>query len=140
MDGITGEMTIKDALHFCSPAQQMNLRHWAASFGLRLCEFHIGHIKTYENERQHEVSLQVVNSEVSTLLSLLDSAGVGREIKERYRPLQEPDELAPEEKAGLPDRARKYIEKLESELHKVTTESDRTADRLRKANWARRRT
>jgi hypothetical protein len=50
MDRITGEMTVREALRFCSPAQQMNLRHWAESFGLKLCEFHIGHIKTYESE------------------------------------------------------------------------------------------
>lgn len=139
MERITGEMTVREALRFCSPAQQMNLRHWGESFGLKLCEFHIGHIKTYESERQREASLQVVNSEVSTLLSLLDSAGVGSEIKEHYRPLREPDELSPEERAALPERAQKYIEKLESELQKATAESGRTADRLRKANWARRR-
>jgi hypothetical protein len=52
-------------------------------------------------------------------LSLLDSAGVGSEIKERYRPLREPDELSPEERVALPERAQKYIEKLESELQKL---------------------
>jgi hypothetical protein len=140
MEGITAEMTVREALRFCSPAQQMNLRHWAESFGLKLCEFHIGHIKTYESERQREASLQVVNAEVSTLLSLLDSAGVGGEIKERYRPLREPDELSPQERAALPEGVRKYIEKLESELQRTNTESGRTADRLRKANWARWRT
>jgi len=140
MERITGEMTIGEALRFCSPAQQMNLRHWAESFGLKLCEFHIGHIKTYESERQREASLQVVNSEVSTLLSLLDSAGIAGEIKERYRPLREPDELSPEERAALPERVQKYIETLESELQKVAAESGRTVDRLRKANWARWRT
>jgi hypothetical protein len=40
----------------------------------RLREFHIGQFKTYKSERRHEASLQVVNSEVSTLLSLVDSA------------------------------------------------------------------
>jgi hypothetical protein len=137
MERITGEMTVREALRFCSSAQQMNLRHWAESFGLKLCDFHIGHIKTYESERQREASLQAINSEVSTLLSLLDSAGVGGQIKERYRPLREPDELSPEEKAALPERVQKYIEKLESELQNVTTESRRTADHLRKANWAK---
>lgn len=110
----------------------MNLRHWADSFALKLCAFHIGHIKTYESDRQREASLQVVNAEVSTLLSLLDSAGVGGEIEKRYRPLRKPDELSPEERAALPERVRKYIEKLESELQSTTTESGRTADRLRK--------
>jgi hypothetical protein len=139
MERITGEMTIRETLQFCSPAQQMNLRYWAESFGLQLRDFHIGHIKTYESERQSQASLQAINSEVLTLLSLLDSAGVGGEIKERYRPLREPDELSSEERAALPERAQKYIEKLENELQKVTTESGRTADRLRKANWAKYR-
>jgi hypothetical protein len=137
MERITGEMTVKETLRFCSPAQQMNLRYWAESFGLQLCDFHIGHIKTYESERQGQASLQVINSEVSTLLSLLDSAGVGGEIKGCYRPLREPDELSPEERATLPERVQRYIEKLENELQKVVTESGRTSDRLRKANWAK---
>jgi len=68
---------------------------------------------------------------------LLDSAGVGGEIIECYRPLREPDELSPEEIATLPERAQRYIEKLENELQKITTESGRTAARLRKANWAK---
>lgn len=140
MEGINGEMTVREAMQFCSPAQQMNLQHWTESFGLKLREFHIGHIKTYESERQGEAPLQVVNSEVSTLLSLLDSAGVGGEIKGCYHPLQEPDELSPEDKAALPERVQKYIEKLEAELRNVTAKSDRAADRLRKANWARWRT
>jgi hypothetical protein len=135
MERINGEMTVREALQFCSPAQ-----HWAESFVLKLRDFHIGHIKTYESERQCEASLQVVNSEVSTLLSLLDSAGVGSEIKDRYRPLREPDELSPEERAALPERVQKYIEKLETELREVTARSDRTANRLRKANWSRWRT
>jgi hypothetical protein len=130
-------MTVGETLQYCSPAQQMNLRYWAESFGLQLCDFHIGHIKTYESERQGQASLQVINSEVSTFLSLLDSAGVGGEIKGCYRPLREPDELSPEERATLPERVQRYIEKLENELQKVVTESGRTTDRLRKANWAK---
>lgn len=137
MERVDREMTVSDALQFCSPAQQMNLKYWADSFGLRLGEFHIGHIKTYESERLRDASLQVVNAEVSTLLSLLDSVGVGDEIRKRYQPLREPDELSPEERATLPERARKYIENLESELRRVTDEKNRVGDRLRKANWAK---
>lgn len=139
MQGMDREMTVSQALQFCSPAQQMNLKYWAESFGLKLGEFHIGHIKTYESERLREASLQAVNAEVSTLLGLLDSVGVGEEIGRRYRPLREPEELSSEERAALPERARKYIEKLESELQSVTVEKNRVGDRLRKANWARRR-
>ena len=49
MQEITQEMTVGDALRFLSPAQQVSLRPWAEEFGIQLREFHIGHIKTYEN-------------------------------------------------------------------------------------------
>jgi Tfp pilus assembly protein PilN len=81
--------------------------------------------------------LQVVNAEVSTLLNLLDLVGVGDEIRNRYQPLREPDELSTEERASLSERTLKYIEKLESELQQVSDEKNRIRDRLRKANWAR---
>ena len=135
MERVNQEMTVSEALQFCSPAQQINLQYWANSFGVKLGEFHLGHIKTYESERLREASLQMVNAEVSTLLSLLDSVEVGDEIRERYQPLREPDELSSEEKASLPERAHKYIEKLESELQSITDEKHRIGDRLRKANW-----
>lgn len=50
MEKVDQEMTVGEALQFCSPAQQINLQYWAKSFGLKLREFHIGHIKTYESE------------------------------------------------------------------------------------------
>lgn len=137
MRRISAEMTVKDALSFLSPAQQSNLQLWAKEFGIPLREFHLGHIRTYESQRLREESLHVVNAEVSTLLDLLESAGVGDEIRSRYQPLREPDELSPEERASLPERALKYIEKLEGELRELEAESDRTETRLRRANWAK---
>lgn len=86
MQQITQEMTVRDALPFLSPAQQINLRPWAEEFGIPLREFHIGHIKTYENVRLSLAFREVVNAEVSTLLRLLDSVGVGEEIRRRYQP------------------------------------------------------
>ena len=102
MRQIGAEMTVKDALSFPSPALQINLQLWAKEFGIPLREFHLGHIRTYESQRLREQSLHVVNAEVSTLLDLLDSAGLGGEIRSRYRPLREPDELSPEERAPFP--------------------------------------
>ena len=140
MHGIDPEMTVQEALQFCSPAQQVNLKYWAESFRVKLCEFHIGHIKTYEDDRRREVSLQVVNTEVSTLLGLLKSAGVGGGIERYYRSLQGPIELSPEERSALPEKVAKYIEKLEAELRRSAAENDRIGNRLRKANWTKWRT
>jgi len=120
-----------------SPAQQINLQFWAKEFGIPLREFHLGHILTYKSQRLREESLHVVNAEVSTLLDLLESVGLGEEIRRRYQPLREPDELSPEERASRPERGLKYIEKLEGELRELEAQSDRTENRLRKTNWAR---
>jgi hypothetical protein len=137
MQEITQEMTVRDTLPFLSLAQQMNLRPWAEEFGIQLREFHMGHIKTYESLRLRVVAREVVNAEVSTLLDLLYSVGTGEEIRRRYQPLREPDELSPEERASLPGRALKYIEKLEGELQELEARNNRTENRLRKANWAK---
>lgn len=137
MQEITQEMRVRDALPFLSPAQQINLRPWAEEFGIQLREFHMGHVKTYEDRRLLVASREVVNSEVSSLLDLLESVGAGEEIRRRYQPLLEPDELSPEERASLPERALKYIENLEGKLRELEARSYRTESRLRKANWAK---
>ena len=137
MPEITEDMTVRDALPFLSPAQRINLQPWADEFGIELREFHIGHIKTYEDLRLRTASRAVVNAEVSTLLDLLESVGAGEEIRRHYQPLREPDELSPEERASLPERALKYIEKLEAKVEELEARSYRTEDRLRRANWAK---
>jgi len=137
MQQITEEMTVREALPFLSPARQISLQFWAEEFGIPLREFHLGHIRTFESQRLREESLNVVNAEVSTLLDLLETVGLGKEIRRRYQPLREPDELSSEERASLPDRALKYIEKLEGELRELEATNDQTENRLRKANWAK---
>ena len=137
MPEITEDMTVRDALPFLSPAQRINLQPLADEFGIELREFHIGHIKTYEDLRLRTASRYVVNAEVSTLLGLLESVGAAEEIRRRYEPLREPDELSPEERASLPGRALKYIEKLEAKVEDLEARTYRTEDRLRKANWAK---
>jgi hypothetical protein len=72
-----------------------------------------------------------------TLAAELESVGLGEENRRRYQPLREPHELSPEERASLPERALKYIEKLEGELREIEATKDLTENRLRKANWAR---
>lgn len=137
MPGITAEMRVRDALSLLSPAEQISLQYWAAEFGIPLREFHLGHIHTYEMQRLQVESRYVVNAEVSVLLRLLESVGLGEDIRRRYQPLRDPEELSPEERAALPERAIKYIEKLEGELEELEAQNHRTQDRLRKANWAK---
>jgi predicted nuclease with TOPRIM domain len=137
MQEITQEMTVRNALSFLSPAEQINLRFWAEEFGIQLREFHMGHIKTYESLRLRIASREVVTAEVSALLDLLESVGASEEIRRCYQALRETDELSPEERASLPERARKYIDKLESELQEVEARNHRTESHLRKANWAK---
>jgi len=137
MQRITAEMTVREALPLLSPAEQISLQYWAAEFGTPLCEFHLGHIRTYELQRLQTETLYTVNAEVSVLLRLLESIGLGDQIRQRYQPLRDPDELSPEERAALPERARNYIEKLEDEIKEFEAQNSHTKDRLRKANWAR---
>lgn len=137
MQAITPEMRVRDALPLLSPGEQISLQYWAAEFGIPLREFHLGHLRTYEMQRLTAVSREEVNAEVSVLLRLLESVGLGDEIRRRYQPLRDSDELSPEERAALPERAVKYIEKLEGELEELEARNYRTRDRLRKANWAK---
>lgn len=137
MDGVTQEMTVREVLPLLSPAEQISLQYWAAEFGIPLRQFHLGHIRTYEVEHLGAVSREEVNSEVSALLRLLESLGLGEEIRRRYQPLRDAEELSPEERAALPERALKYIEKLEGEIEELEARHSRTQDRLRKANWAK---
>jgi len=81
MQGISADMTVREALRLLSPAHQINLQHWAAESDLPLREFHLAHIRTYESERLRTESRHTINAEVSTLLDLLASAGVGDEIR-----------------------------------------------------------
>jgi hypothetical protein len=139
MEGLRGDMTVKDALEFCSPAQRKYLARWSEKSLVTLREFHIGHIKTYENDRLREVDLHVVNAEVDSLLRLVESAGVGDLSLRKYRPLQESYVLTYDERSVLPARAQKFIEVLEREIQRLTTENDRIMKVLRKAILARRR-
>jgi hypothetical protein len=68
---------------------------------------------------------------------LLELVGLGEEIRRRYHTLRDPEQLSPEERAALPERALKYIEKLEGEIEELEARKYRTQDRLRRANWAK---
>ena len=137
MQGITEEMTVREVAPYVSPAEQVSLQYWAAEFGIPLREFHLGHIRTYESQRLRTESRHTVNAEVSVLLRLLESVGLGDDIRRRYEPLRDQEELSPAERAVLPERALKYIEKLEGEIEELEARNHRSQDHLRKANWAK---
>jgi hypothetical protein len=134
---IHAQMTLKELLPFCFPAQAMNLKPLAEMFDVKLCDFQIGHVVTYQTQRATEMDPHTIDCEVGTLLHLLEGLGLGEELRKVYRPLKERDEPTPEEREALPERVRLYIEKLERELRSLRVDNERVADRLRRANWAR---
>ena len=134
-----GDMTVKDALECCPPTQRQRLSRLSEKYVLKLRELHIGHVKTYESDRLREVDLNVVNAEVDALLRLVEAAGVGDLSLRKYRPLQESHVLTFDEIKSLPARAQKFIEVLEREIQRLTTENDRITKALRKATLARKR-
>ena len=134
-----GDMTVKDALEFCGPTQRQRLSRLSEKYVLKLRELHIGHIRTYESERLREVDLHVVNAEVDALLRLVEAAGVGDLSLRKYRPLQESYVLTFDEVKALPMRAQKFIEVLEREIQRLTSDNDRIIKALRKATLAARR-
>jgi hypothetical protein len=104
---------------------------------VKLGEFHIGHIVTYQSQRAKEADSHTIDCELGTLLHLLEDLGLGEEIRKAYRPLMNRDVLTLEERNALPERARLYIERLDRELQDLRHGSERLRDDLRRANWAR---
>jgi len=132
MKAVDGNMTVKDALEYCSPGQRRHLLRWSERFTVKLRDFHIGHIRTYEKDRLREVDLNIVNAEVDSLLRLVESAGVGDLSLRKYRPLQESYVLTFDERKTLPPKAQKFIELLEREIQRLTTENERIIHMLRR--------
>lgn len=80
-----------------------------------------------------EADLHTVTGEVRMLLSLLESVGAGDVSLKMYRPMQEPDELPPEESEDLTERVKKYLTKLENEITHLNAENHRLNSRLRRS-------
>jgi len=132
MKDVDGNMTVKDALEYCSSAQRRNLLRWSDRFPVKLRDFHIGHIRTYEKDRLREVDLNIVNAEVDSLLRLVESAGGGDLSLRKYRPLQESYVLTFDERKTLPPKAQKFIELLEREIQRLNSENERIINMLRR--------
>lgn len=89
MPDILVTMTVKEAVeHLAKPDKrhlQRYLQRWGETFGIRLNEFHIGHILTYRRERIQEVEAAIVNQEIGALLMLLRKLNLAEEVERSYR-------------------------------------------------------
>jgi Trp operon repressor len=118
----------------------VHLKRWGETFGIRLDQFHYGHIATYEQERLAEnVSYPMVWTEVKALRALLQHVALGEEIESHYMTPLDRVRLTAEERAGLAPRVRAYLEYLEGEISQLSHESDKMKGTLRKINSGRRR-
>ncbi len=136
---IKGTMTIQEASAGWSNPLRDHLKRWGETFAMRLIDLHIGHVKTYQTNRSQEVSASEVDAEVAALLELLNQLGLGGEIEQYYKPFQKLPELTSSEFNALPIRVRQYIRELKNELSELRSSNDSIENKLRKANWARRR-
>lgn len=134
---IHAQMTPREVLPFCFPAQAMNLKPLAEMFDVKLCDFNIGHVVAYQTQRALQMDAHTIDCEVGTLLHVLQELNLGEEIRKVYCPLKNRDVPTPGERDALPERVRLYIEKLEREVQSLRFESERVTDDLRRANWAR---
>ena len=135
---IQGAMTVREAAAVWNDPQREHLGRWAERFGIRLMDFHIGHLRTYQADRAREVEASVVNEETRALLALLKEIDLGSDIAALHQPLRESD-LTPYEINALPERAQAYIQRLKQELAGLQTELDRTTRQLRRSTWGRNR-
>ena len=137
---ILATMTVQEAAPLWNDPRSVHLKRWGETFGIRLDEFHYGHIATYEQERRAEkVTYSVVWTEVCALRALLKDVGLGEEIESHYMTPLDRVRLTAEELKDLTPRARAYIEYLEGEISKLSHESDKMKGTLLKINWGRRR-
>jgi hypothetical protein len=97
-------------VHVCKTTKVFDVLHGfvADDKFSTLAEFHLGHIKTYQIDRSAEVDAAVIDMEVTTLIALLRSLNLARDIEQRYKPLVDPADLTPEELSALPARVRDY--------------------------------
>lgn len=85
MPEILATMTVREAAEHLPEPDKRHLKRWGETFGIRLNEFHIGHIVAYREKRIKEVKAAIVNQEVSALLLLLRKLNLGEEIERSYR-------------------------------------------------------
>ncbi len=132
-------MTVQEAATHWRDPKSSYLKRWGETFGIRLMDFHVGHVITYRAERAKEVATQAIDLEVDALVTLLREVHLGAEIERHFRRGQTTPELTAYEIESLPERVQAYIAGMKRELVTLRSENDRLKNRVRKANWARSR-
>lgn len=68
---------------------QFYLRSLTPFFGeLALAEIHIGHVRSYQDQRLRDAGPSCINHEINTLKQILDRAGLWGEVSRFYHPLK----------------------------------------------------
>lgn len=76
-------------------AYEKNIKPLLAFFGeLTLRDIHIGHVRTYQQERQLKAGAYLVNAEMSCFQMAMKEAGIWERMEELYRPLRVPKRRA----------------------------------------------
>jgi hypothetical protein len=132
-------MTIQEAATHWRDPKSSYLKRWGETFGIRLMDFHVGHVITYRAERAKEVAAQTIDLEVDALLTLLRELHLGADIERHFGHAHTTAELSADEIESLPGRARAYIAEMQRELVSLRSENDRLKNHVRKATWARSR-
>jgi hypothetical protein len=107
------------------------------TFGIRLMDFHVGHVISYRAERAKEVATQTIDLEVDALVTLLSELHLGADIERHFRHGQTASELTTDEIESLPERVQAYIAEMSRELSGLRSENDCLKNQVRKANWGR---
>ncbi len=136
---IIGTMTIREAAAIWQDPRGEQLRHWAEAFGVQLRDLHLGHIRSYQEQRGGQVTGAEIDVEVEALLALLKQIDPGSEIFRYYPSFAETGELTAAELRGLPEPVRRYVGKLEKELSDLRADSEQMKKQIRKATWGRSR-
>jgi hypothetical protein len=128
MPGIVATMTVKEAAEYLAePGKKKDLQRWAETFGIPLHEFHIGHIRTYQTDRSHEVEATIVDREVAALLTLLRELNISAEIERLYQPLADPVGLKVKKADDGRCLFREHFVKKDHTLSKITRQCSRQA-------------
>ncbi|MDT8068498.1 MAG: hypothetical protein ROO76_10080 [Terriglobia bacterium] len=132
-------MTIREAAEHWEDSRRSLLQTWADSFGVRLNELHIGHVRTYKEERGQHVPGAQIDAEVDALFALLQEIGLGSEVRPFYQSFAQAEELTPAELNALSDPVRRHIARLKREISQLHAEGENMKIRVRKATWGRDR-
>jgi hypothetical protein len=136
---IVGTMTVGEAVPNWPDPRSGHLKYWAEAFGVCLQDLHIGHIRTYQQERGTQVAGAQVDIEVDAVFALLKQIGLGDDILAHYQSFTQTGNLTPAEISSLSAPVRRYIDKLIREISELRSDSQRKTNWLQRMNWGRSR-